>query len=47
MHGQRPDNGDALLLSARELRGVGGGFVLQTDPLQKRHGFILCLGLGL
>ena len=39
--------GNPLLLTAGELRGVGICFILQTYPLEQRHGILLCLSLGL
>ena len=51
LHGQGPHNGDALLLAAGELVGIGVRLVLQIDPLQQgegqRVGLLLPHELGL
>ena len=46
LHGQRPDNGNSLLLSAGELTGIGPRLIVKAHPLQKRHGLGLALRLG-
>ena len=46
IHGQSPDNGDPLLLTAGKLVGIGIGLFLQTYPLQQLHGFLVGLRLG-
>ncbi len=45
LHGQGPDNGDALLLAAGELVGIAVGLILQTHPAQQLHGLLVALGL--
>ena len=42
-HGEGPGDGDALLLSAGELVGVGVPLILQTHGLQQLHGLALAL----
>ena len=44
IHGQRPDDGDPLLLAAGEHIGIGVRLVRKADALQQGHG--LRLGLG-
>ena len=44
--GQRPGDGDPLLLAAGQLGGIGGGFLFQTDDLQKLHHPLVGLLLG-
>ena len=41
VHGQRPSDGDALLLAARELGGIGRGAVLQADLAEQLAGSLL------
>ena len=46
VHGQGPSNGNALLLAAGKLLGVGVGLVRQAHPLQQLQGLFVGLGLG-
>jgi len=41
VHGQGAGDGHALLLSAREIVGVGGGLVGQPHAGEKSHGLLL------
>ena len=45
IHCQRPDDGEALFLSAGERPGKGISLILQADALQKCHGSLICLFL--
>ena len=47
LHGQRPDDGHALLLSAGQLGGPVVGTVGQAHALQEGHGLLLGLRPGL
>ena len=46
LHGQSADNGDALLLAAGELGGIGIGPVSQAHPGQQPQRLSVGLGLG-
>ena len=41
VHGQRPDDGDTLLLAAGELVGIGVRLFFQTDPAQQLGGLVV------
>ena len=46
LHSQGPDDGDALLLSAGQLVGVGVRLVEQVHPLEEGGGHLVGLGLA-